>query len=47
MPQKSTRSSVPGGGRTSGIVRFLAASRSAGLGRVVTGVKHAPRTLSS
>ncbi len=33
MPQNSTCSGASGGGSTSGMVRFLAASRSAGLGR--------------
>ena len=32
-PQNSTRSGAPGGGSTSGMVRFAAAARSAGLGR--------------
>ena len=33
MPQNSTRSGAPGGGSTSGMVRFLAAASSSGLGR--------------
>ena len=31
MPQNSTRSGAPGGGSTSGMVRFLAGARSSGL----------------
>jgi len=38
MPQNSTRSGAPGGGSTSGMVRFAAAARSAGLGGTGEGV---------
>src|SRR2546429_1718319 len=37
MPQNSTRSSSPAAGSTSGMVRFAAAARSAGLGRATVG----------
>ena len=38
MPQNSTRSGAPGGGITSGMVRFAAAARAAGLGGTGEGV---------